>query len=182
MLGFDDYASSDDIAAEVGRLVASTAAETAEPDARGDGNESVIARRGAGIADPARYVPMAEFERTLAELHELRAKFARERAERQVENAMKAGKITPAQREWAIAYCQSDATSFQKFIVRQAAVIAGSSELTIGTESGRSALPHTRSALTRTEATVCARLCIKSAEYLERRAIHSSDCREDHHG
>jgi len=68
---------------------------------------------GAHAHDPAHYVAIAEFERALTELNALRAERARERAAHTVEDAIRAGKIVPAQREWAIAYCAADARGFQ---------------------------------------------------------------------
>ena len=77
------------------------------------------------VADPARYVPIEQFESTVTELNQLRAATARERAAMRVDVAMKAGKIVPAQREWAIAYCQANADGFESFVARQPALMTG---------------------------------------------------------
>jgi len=53
-------------------------------------------------ADPARYVAVAQFQRVLGELNQMRVERANERAERAVDDAIKAGKLIPAQRQWAL--------------------------------------------------------------------------------
>ena len=66
---------------------------------------------------------IAEFERTLTELNALKADRARERAAHTVDEAIRAGKIVPAQREWAIAYCAADARGFQAFAAKQPSIV-----------------------------------------------------------
>jgi phage I-like protein len=177
LLGLEEDASSDEIVAEVERLMDATAK---------DSEASQIARRAAQATDPAQYVPIAEFERTLSELNQVRAKHARERAEHRVESAMKAGKIAPAQREWAIGYCESDGEAFDNFVKRQPSLIAGLSRPASGdarsVDSEANRGPHTRVVLTRTEAAVCARLGIKGEEYAASRGARGERYLEDHRG
>jgi phage I-like protein len=177
LLGLGDGASSDDIVAEVERLMAAAAK---------DNEASQMGRRAGQTTDPAHYVPIAEFERTLSELNQLRAKHARERAEHRVESAMKAGKIAPAQREWAIGYCESDAEAFDNFVKRQPSLIAGLSRPGSGearsVESEANRMPHARVVLTRVEATVCARLGIKGEEYAASRGARGERYLEEHRG
>jgi len=96
LLGLDDDATVAEVVAKVREL-------RAAGDAASSQSTSTQAH------DPAHYVAMAEFERTLTELNALKAERARERAAHTVEDAIRAGKIAPAQREWAIAYCVADA-------------------------------------------------------------------------
>lgn len=133
-------------------------------------------------ADPARYVPVAQFESALTELNRLRAASARERAEVRVDAAMRGGKIVPAQREWAIAYCQANLRGFEEFVARQPALIVGigggfegepsagrvsiNDRETVSLEGSRA-----NGALTRTELTVCARPGLRPQEYLKRRGM-----------
>jgi phage I-like protein len=134
------------------------------------------------VADPARYVPIAQFESALTELNRLRASSARARAGYRVDAAMKAGKIVPAQREWAIAYCQANSRGFEEFVARQPAVILGIATSFEGEPSAgrvsindREVATHERGrggiALTRTELTVCARLGLRPQDYLRRRSM-----------
>lgn len=132
------------------------------------------------VADPARYVPIEQFESTLTELNQLRAVTARERAAVRVDAAMKAGKIVPAQREWAIAYCQANADGFESFVARQPALITGVTTrfnaAPTGGQSGENyrdnegvEIGRASAALTRTELAVCAKLGLRPHEYLRRR-------------
>jgi len=92
--------------------VAEVVAKVRELRAAGDATASQLTSSHAH--DPAHYVAIAEFERTLTELNALKAERARERAAHTVEDAIRAGKIVPAQREWAIAYCAADARGFHQ--------------------------------------------------------------------
>ena len=128
--------------------------------------------------------PIAQFENALTELNRMRASRARERAGFRVDAAMKAGKIVPAQREWAIAYCLANSSGFENFIARQPAMFAG---VMAGFEgdpaSGRGnngngdsqGLDNRRAGatLTRTELAVCARLGLRAHDYLMRRNAHN---------
>jgi hypothetical protein len=127
-------------------------------------------------------VPIEHFENALTELNRLRAASARERAGFRVDAAMKAGKIVPAQREWAIAYCQANLRGFEEFVARQPALIAG---IAAGFEgepaAGRISLNDREDAtaeggragvtLTRTELSICARLGLRPQDYLRRRSM-----------
>src|SRR5258708_32477192 len=87
--------------------------------------------------DPAHYVAIAEFERALTELNALKADRARERAAHTVEEAIRAGKIVPAQREWAIAYCAADTRGFQAFAAKQPSILAENLGLSGGPPADR---------------------------------------------
>jgi phage I-like protein len=124
-------------------------------------------------ADPARYVAVAQFQRVLGELNELRAERTRERAERAVEDAIKAGKLIPAQREWAITYCQADYHGFAAFAARQPAAFGARLD---GTEA--SFAPPARpanAALNGAESAVCAQLGLSPEDYLARKRSSGSD-------
>ena len=174
LLGLDEEAAPDEIVAEVRRLSGERDAERAEEDSAAEG-AGMHAADGGENPDPAHYVPIAQFESALTELNRVRAASARERAGYRVEAAMKTGKIVPAQREWAIAYCQADPRGFENFVARQPAVIAGiaagfegepaAGRTDEGLERGRA-----RAALTRTELAICARLGLRPQDYARRRS------------
>ncbi len=64
------------------------------------------------------------------ELNALREELADIKAGRQVEDAIKAGKVTPAQREWAIAYCKRDPEGFAAFVASAPKVVDDQSVVT----------------------------------------------------
>lgn len=178
--GLGTDATADQIVAEVRNLKQEAASWNRETAAAAGGGAPEV--DSEVTPDPARYVPIAQFEHALTELNRLRAASARERAGFRVDAAMKAGKIIPAQREWAIAYCQANACGFEEFVARQPAVIGGTAE---GFGGEPAAGRHRRqerdeasadgglaaSGLTRTELTVCARLGLRPHEYRRRREV-----------
>ena len=70
-------------------------------------------------------VAVAEFQHALTELNSLKTERAREKAEHAVDAAIRSGKLVPAHREWAIAYCAADPKGFEAFAARQPAVLPG---------------------------------------------------------
>ncbi len=183
LFGLGEEASAEQIFAEVRNLKHDSERGSGETGAAAPGGV-VHGADGETTADPARYVTIAQFESALTELNQLRAAGARERAGLRVDAAMKAGKIIPAQREWAIAYCQANLRGFEDFVARQPAIIGG----TAGGFAGEPAAGrlirnerdeasgdggHAGTALTRTELTICARLGLQPHEYLRRRNYRS---------
>jgi len=120
---------------------------------------------GAHAHDPAHYVAVAEFERALTELNALRAERARERAQHTVEAAIRAGKIVPAQREWAIAYCAADARGFQAFAAKQPSIVGGN----LGLGGEPPAERRAGGALNAAELAICAQLGLKHSEFIRRK-------------
>ena len=107
---------------------------------------------------------MVEFERALTELNALKAERAREHAAHTVEDAIRAGKIVPAQREWAIAYCAADARGFQAFAAKQPSIIGENLGLAGEPPADRRAR---RTQLGRTA--ICAQLGLKHSEFIQRK-------------
>ena len=110
----------------------------------------------------------------LGELNQLRAERAGERAERAVEDAIKAGKLIPAQRQWAISYCQADFKGFAAFAARQPAAFAGGFESASAAHIAPPALAATV-ALTATETAICAQLGLSPESYLGRKRSGRGD-------
>jgi phage I-like protein len=125
--------------------------------------------------DRARYVSISHYERAATELNTLRAERAREQAESAVSEAMRAGKIVPAQREWAVDYCCADHDGFARFVARQPALTL--SELGLAkrpvriTASGSEGATQSSDGgeLSANEIAICARLGIRPADYAKRK-------------
>ena len=152
LLNLDGDASAADVVAKV-------------RDLRAAGDAASSQSTSTHAHDPAHYVAIAEFERTLTELNALKADRARERAAHAVEEAIRAGKIVPAQREWAIAYCAADARGFQAFAAKQPSIIG--ENLGLGGEP-----PADRRAgggLNAAELAICAQLGLKHSEFVRRK-------------
>jgi len=181
LLGLEKGSTPEMIVEEVRRALGTDAARSAATEITTEATSPHAAAQGI-VADPARYVPIEQFETALTELNQLRAATARERAAFRVDAAMKAGKIVPAQREWAIAYCQANANGFESFISRQPAMITGVTARFESTPTGARNGENARddegiesrragAALTRTELAVCAKLGLRPHDYLRRRGL-----------
>ncbi len=156
LLALGPDATAGDVLAAVAELMAASGRRAEE-----DGEQ------GAGAPDPGRYVAVTEHTRALTELNALRAERARERAEHTVNEAIRAGRLTPAQREWAVSYCAADPEGFSAFAARQPAMVRG--EMRLG-EKPRTAGADAQVHLTGVEAAVCAQLGVASGDYLKRKS------------
>jgi phage I-like protein len=142
--------------------VADVVAKVRELRAAGDAASSQSTSTHAH--DPAHYVAIAEFERALTELNALKADRARERAAHTVEEAIRAGKIVPAQREWAIAYCAADTRGFQAFAAKQPSILGENLGL-----SGEPPADRRAGGLNAAEIAICAQLGLKHSEFVRRK-------------
>ena len=68
-------------------------------------------------ADPARFVPIDTFQKTLVELNNLRSGVSLQAAERAVGEAIQYGKLLPFMKDWAVSLCQSNKAAFDDFLV-----------------------------------------------------------------
>jgi phage I-like protein len=71
------------------------------------------------------------------ELAALKARLTEETAARAVEEAMLAGKISPAQKDWALSYCRRDPESFKTYVDKAPRVVPVGERLNLGEERGR---------------------------------------------
>lgn len=69
--------------------------------------------------DPTKFVPMSMFKDVETRLNAFTAGNAEEKASDAVEKAMAAGKITPANKEWAVAFAKRDLADFEAFVGNQ---------------------------------------------------------------
>jgi phage I-like protein len=154
LLDLDPNASFDDVLAAATEL-ASRADSAAMDEAA-----------NAGTADPARYVAVAEYQRALTELNALRSERARERAGLAVDEAIRAGKLPPAQRAWAIAYCAADPRGFESFAAGQPALFAPERERRAEPGPGAG---DPRARLSAAELAICGQLGVSVEDYFSRK-------------
>ncbi len=151
--------------ATAGEVLAAIADLAAAKENRGEkGNEQ--ATQSQGVPDPGRYVAVSELKRALTELNTLRAERARERAEHTVDDAIRTGRLIPAQREWAVTYCASDPEGFSAFVTRQPAILRG--EMRLG-DKPRPQRGDAQARLSGVESAVCAQLGVSPADYSRRK-------------
>lgn len=66
--------------------------------------------------DPSQFVPIALFQQALNEANKLRQGISLQAAERRVDDEIKAGKILPFMRQWAVDLCTHSVASFDDFV------------------------------------------------------------------
>jgi phage I-like protein len=128
-LGLADGVSEDAVVAAATSLTADRGkmitAAGLKPEATAD---QVVTAMGAALAakkpDPTEFVPMTMFTDVRDRLTTLQASTAADKTTEAVAEAMKAGKITPAQKDWATDYHTKDAVGFAAFVANQPALTA----------------------------------------------------------
>ena len=105
--------------------------------------------------DPAQWVPRSEFDAANQRLSALEESTATASATAAVDAAVKGGKVTPANREWALAYAKQDPAGFAQF-VGAAPTILQSGETAPG--------PAPEGGLTAAELAVCRALDVTEDE------------------
>lgn len=91
-------------------------AEAAGLTADAKADDVVAALTAKASPDPTKFVPFAAFAELRDEVKTLKQGAASSRAEDAVDAAMKAGQITPAQKDWALSYAKQDLAAFGKFV------------------------------------------------------------------
>lgn len=163
ILGLEPGAAPEQVLAAVRDLAAGN-----DNDGHDGGVAGGDAAANAGALDPARFVAIAEFQKALTELNAMRAERARDRAAHAVDEATRAGKLVPAQREWAIAYCAADPAGFSSFIARQPAILGAASGFD-GEPPMAPGASGARNSLGATELAICSQLGVSAADFVRRK-------------
>jgi len=126
------------------------------------GEVSVAQLKGAveALKAGARRLVKAE-----AELQALKARLVEETADRVVAEALKAGKVSPAQRDWALEYCRRDPEGFQTYADRAPKLVPTGEELQLLRENR-----HDEHGLLPEEVAVCRSLNVSPEAYLKAKA------------
>lgn len=123
----------------------------------------IAAIRSQTTPDPAEYVPVAAVADLLKDRNRTISTNSMRDAEDKVDRAVLDGYITPAMREWAIALCSQDASSFDAFMESAAPAYAHLSKLQIeDRRSPRSPARHHGG----DEASICAQLGLSPGDLL----------------
>ncbi|MFN4263053.1 MAG: phage protease [Thioalkalivibrionaceae bacterium] len=78
--------------------------------------------------DPAEWVPMAQHKLVADELAKLQAEVAAQKAEGLVREAMRAGKLAPALKDWALDYASRDAQGFSAWAEKAPVILPAEGE------------------------------------------------------
>ena len=97
MLGLADDADDAAIIAKIRDLIEKPAMQSAQPD-------------------PAKFVPIGDFQRVLSEANKLRQGISQHAAEDKVSEDIRKGVILPFMKDWAVALCMSNMPAYDKFL------------------------------------------------------------------
>lgn len=109
-----------------------------------------------GAPDPSKWVAMAQYQAVADELKTLKG--AQIGAE--VDAAIKAGKIIPAQRDTMLAWAGQDLAGFKKFVEAQPAIVTAGQDVT-----GQGKPPGTEGKLTDEELAICKQLGVSPEDF-----------------
>ena len=90
-------------------------------------HEAVVAKAtalAAGNINPGEYVPMGEFKAVATQLKALQDETAEDKATAAVDAAIRSGKVTPAQRDWALGYAKAEPDGFTAYLAAQPVIVA----------------------------------------------------------
>ena len=123
------------------------------------------AKTGAGDPDPTAFVPRAEFDSVASQLSTLQAERAEGKATAAVEEAVAAGKVSPATRDWALRHAKKDLDSFKAYAAAAPVIVAPASS---GSPAPAPTDPD--AALSAEEKAVCGQLGISEDDFRKSRA------------
>lgn len=109
--------------------------------------------------DPSQYVPMSEFRAVASRLKALETSLTTDKATAAVQAAMAAGKVTPKNKEWAIAYASKDLEGFKSFVEGAPVIVAPGQHGPGGTP------PTVAGQLGEADLAVCSQLGISADDY-----------------
>ena len=116
-----------------------------------------------GAPDPSLYVPMAAFADLQTQVATLVQTNAATRAQAAVDDAMRAGKVTPALKDWAFTYASQDPKGFQTWLGASPVIVAPGALLPGTPPPGADA--HAARQDDKTVLAVCANLGITMEQY-----------------
>jgi len=110
-------------------------------------------------------VGAARLVKTEEELQALKARLTSDTADRVVEEALRCGKVSPAQRGWALEYCRRDPEGFQTYVDRAPKLVPTGEELQLLKER-----QNDEHGLLPEELAVCRSLNVPPEAYLKAKA------------
>lgn len=114
-------------AAETEKAVASIKSAL-KADDKAELNEVVALASKSQTVDLTKYVPIDVHTELASKLSTLQGDVSKAQASAAVEAAMKAGKVTPATKEWALGYASQDINSFNQFIEAAPVILESGAE------------------------------------------------------
>jgi phage I-like protein len=116
-------------------------------------------QRQTASPDPSQFVPMSEFRAVASRLKALEDGQAQKKATEAVETAMKAGKVTPKNKDWALGYASKDLEGFRAFVEGAPVIVAP------GQDGPGYAPPAVAGQLGEADLAVCSRMGLNPEDY-----------------
>lgn len=130
--------------------------------------EADVAQLKSGLLDLKSH--LGKLRRLEEEVNSLRQQLTEHETQRLVEEAILAGKITPAQKDWALCYCRQDRDSFRKFVDNAPRVVPVGERLKLGEEVRRD-----DQGLTPEELALCRSLNLAPEAYAAAKGLRARD-------
>ena len=92
--------------------------------------EAVATAVAARLKANGQTVPLEQYRALATRLEKLETNSAEKDAKDLVEGALRAGKIVPASRDWALSYCRDDRAGFEAFLAAAPVIVAPGAETT----------------------------------------------------
>ena len=86
------------------------------------------AAQASATPNPAQWVPMGQYQAVTAQLAAMQATQATSAVETAVTAAMSAGKVAPAQKDWATAYASQDLKGFEAFVAASPVIVSAQAQ------------------------------------------------------
>jgi phage I-like protein len=119
--------------------------------------------KNSGQPDAAQYVPRGMYDDLAKRVAAMETAQATQTAAHAVDHAIQSGKLTPAQRDWAVSYASQDPKGFQTFVANQPAIMAeGALVPGVTPPDGADAM-----SLTPTEKAVCTAMGLSEDDFLK---------------
>jgi phage I-like protein len=106
-------------------------------------------QKATASADPSKFVPIEVLKQVQQQVASLVASEKETKATAAVDAAVKAGKIIPAQRDWAKSYASADLKGFESYVAGAPVIVAsgGATGATIATASANGGLDAEHAAI-----------------------------------
>ena len=128
--------------------------------------------KSPGNPDPAKFVPIADFEKVVSELNSLKQGVSKQAAQEHVETQVRSANMPPYLRDWGVALCSVNKPAFDAFIHRTKGMFNQ-----LAAHSSASALPpghRQANTLSDQERDVCRRMGITAEEFSKSKSFIDS--------
>lgn len=119
--------------------------------------------------DMTKYVPIAVHTEMATQFAALQKTVVKDKATAAVDAAMKAGKVAPAQKDWALGYASQNLEEFNKYVEAAPVIATAAAETPAGSPSAGT------SAVDQSDAEICAQLGLSVDDYKKQLALEAKD-------